>query len=130
MDDDAAGLRVDQASIDSMQLDGEAVVLNLSTHAYFGLNATGTQVWELIRAHAGITSQDVAAALADRYGRDVSVVSADVDSVLQELVQHGLVVRGDASPVVAPQVEAPAGAYERPSLQAYGNLDTLILSGE
>lgn len=124
------GLRIDQDNVDSMQLDGEAVLLNLATHAYFGLNATGTQVWELIRNHAGITADDIAATLERRYGHAAATVGADVASVIGELVEHGLVARCAAGDVLPAQADASTTPYERPSLQAYGNLDTLILSGE
>jgi len=32
------------------ELDGEAVVLNLDTGIYFGLDAVGTRIWRLIEA--------------------------------------------------------------------------------
>jgi hypothetical protein len=130
MNDRVAGLRIDQNNVDSMQLDGEAVLLNLATHAYFGLNATGTQVWELIRNHAGITADDIAETLAHRYGHEAPAVGTDVAAVIGELVQHGLVGHCEAAQVLPAQSDADAEPYERPNLQAYGNLDTLILSGE
>jgi hypothetical protein len=30
------------------RLDGESVLLNLESERYFGLNATGTRMWELV----------------------------------------------------------------------------------
>jgi hypothetical protein len=33
------------------ELDGEAVILNLASGTYFGLDAVGTRMWQLLDAH-------------------------------------------------------------------------------
>ncbi len=40
------------------ELDGEAVILNLDTGIYFGLDAVGTRIWRLIeeRSRSGLSS--------------------------------------------------------------------------
>jgi hypothetical protein len=35
-------------------LDGEAVILNLQSGTYFGLNAVGAHIWQLIERHGGL----------------------------------------------------------------------------
>ena len=35
-------------------LDGEAVILDLSAGIYFGLNAVGTRMWQLIDRHGNL----------------------------------------------------------------------------
>lgn len=37
-------------------LDGEAVLLELETGRYFGLNETGTRMWLLLRDHGAVES--------------------------------------------------------------------------
>jgi hypothetical protein len=36
------------------ELDGEAVILNLDTGLYFGLNDVGTRIWQLIETHTDL----------------------------------------------------------------------------
>ena len=36
------------------ELDGEAVVLNLDTGIYFGLDAVGTRIWRLLEEHKSL----------------------------------------------------------------------------
>ena len=124
------GYRVDDQRVDSMQLDGEAVVLNLLSHGYFGLNTTGTAVWDLVKAHPGIPAADVAAALRGNSADAASSLATDVTAFLEQMVGHDLLVE-------CPVAETPAASavlgdrpYVAPRLDAYGNLDTLILSGE
>lgn len=124
------GYQVDNATVDDMELDGEAVVLNLDTQGYFGLNPTGTEVWQLLKKHPGVTARTIAENLARRYETDPATIADDVRAVLAELCRESLVL-------TCPPVEietapaAPAGEpYMVPRLEPYGELDTLILSGE
>jgi hypothetical protein len=129
VDEGATGYAIDPESVDSMQLDGEAVVLNLKTHVYFGLNTTATEVWELIKAHPGISRLAVAGVLRQRREKDPGSIEADVASVIDGMLQHGLLHACEPStPHV--QVERDNRPYAVPTLEAYGDLDTLILSGE
>ena len=36
------------------ELDGEAVILNLETGLYFGLNEMGTRIWQRLDAHGEV----------------------------------------------------------------------------
>lgn len=128
--DDYPGFHIDGSTVDDMELDGEAVVLNLETQGYFGLNATGTEVWALIKAHPGITAATIAEHLAQRYGGDATAVAADVAAVLEDLQRESLVATCPAGNG-GPRRPDPTGEpYLVPRLDPYGELDTLILSGE
>lgn len=126
----STGYRVDSDTVDSMELDGEAVVLDLSSHRYFGLNGTGTLTWELVKAHPGITAEDIATALGTRHGLAPAEIREDVAALLNTMAEAHLV--GLCAPVNMPPVniERRHETYTRPHLEAYGALDTLILSGE
>jgi hypothetical protein len=45
--------------------DGEAVLLHLETHAYYGLNETGTRIWQLITE--GLTVGEICDQLQDQF---------------------------------------------------------------
>jgi hypothetical protein len=73
-------------------VDGEAVVINLTNTHYYGLNKTGTFIWNLL-AEAERSVDDLVEAVAVRYGRPSAAVSPDVHGVLAELTRENLVVR-------------------------------------
>jgi len=67
---------------------GEAVILNLTTETYFGLDEVGTSMW---RALTGCeTVQCAYQVLLDEYDVDPEVLRSDLSKLLEELVAHGL----------------------------------------
>jgi hypothetical protein len=109
-------------------LDGEAVVINLDTGAYFGLNATASVLWGLLEAGPGST-ESLAGALAAAHDHDLAEVTADVRFFLEGLERDGLIVTTDA-PAGLPSSLPGAGPYLAPIAERYDTLDELMLSGE
>lgn len=81
---------IDRNSASWRVVDGEAVIIHLVTTHYYGLNATGTFLWNLL-AEKPHTAAELAAALAAHYGEPVEAVTADVDGILDGLVAEHLV---------------------------------------
>jgi Coenzyme PQQ synthesis protein D (PqqD) len=67
----------------------ETVVLNLRTGKYHGLNRTAGEIIDGFEQ--GRTPREVAATIAQEYGRDVEGVQADVLELLSGLRQRGLI---------------------------------------
>ena len=108
-------------------LDGEAVIINLDTGVYFGLNPSATALWSLLEA-APRSVDALSEALARAHGADVAEVGADVRFFLDGLERNGLLVEGgSAEPVDA--IDA-GSLYLAPVLDRYDTLDELMLSGE
>jgi hypothetical protein len=72
------------------ELDGESVVLDLSSGRYFGLNAVGTRVWQLIQQ--GQPVDGLIRAVTAEYDADADAVERDVLALLEDLKARGLVV--------------------------------------
>jgi len=71
------------------QLDGELVLLNLDTETYFGLDKVGTTMWEAL---AAAPSVEVAfEQLVAQFDVDEATLRKDLDSLLGQLVESGLV---------------------------------------
>lgn len=70
------------------ELEDEAVLLNLSSGVYFGLNPVGARIWSL--AVAGNSAAEVAAQLVREYAVSPEQAAADVARLLTELQQHDL----------------------------------------
>lgn len=70
------------------ELDGEAVVLNLESGIYFGLDAVGTRMWRLVEAHQVL--EPVSAALAAEYDAPADRLEADLLRFVGDLHAKGL----------------------------------------
>jgi Coenzyme PQQ synthesis protein D (PqqD) len=70
------------------RLDGESVLLNLESERYFGLDATGTRMWELV------TSQPCIALalekLQEEYEVEPDVLRSHLTQLMSGLVENGL----------------------------------------
>lgn len=69
-------------------LDGESVLLNLETEKYFGLDATGTRMWELVT-----NSPSIGAAcdlLTHEFEVEPQVLRNHLAELLGQLVDNGL----------------------------------------
>ena len=75
----------------SRTLDGQAVVLNVSSGTYIVLNEVGSRVWELIGE--GTTVADVHAALLAEFDVASEVLEKDLLDVLQSFAERGLVIQ-------------------------------------
>ncbi len=71
------------------QLDGELVLLNLDTENYFGLDEVGTRMWELVSSSRSV--EDAFEQLVAEYDVDASTLRKDLEALLRQLVESGIV---------------------------------------
>ena len=69
-------------------LDGEGILLNLATGTYYGLNPTGTVVWNLL--HEGKPTSEIVAALVREFEVSEDAAAADVETLVDDLAAKGL----------------------------------------
>ena len=72
------------------ELAGEAVLLNLTSGVYYGLNSVGARVWSLIQEPKTVGA--VLDALLEEYDVDPGRCESDLFALLHELVDRGLIV--------------------------------------
>ena len=70
------------------RLNDEAVLLNMSNQQYYGLNDTGTRMWELLM-ELGEPSK-VVTQLQEEYSVPSATLQADLETLVGELLQAGL----------------------------------------
>ena len=70
-------------------LGDEAVILNLSSGVYFGLDTVGTRIWELISEHG--STDKVVATMLNEYEVEEAQLRADLDKLIEQLSEKGLV---------------------------------------
>jgi Coenzyme PQQ synthesis protein D (PqqD) len=109
-------------------LQGEAVLINLSTGHYYSLADQGAEVWAMISARTPVA--EIAHAMAARYRAPVDDVLADVARLADELLAERLVREDDgpagatpAEDTIAPPAEA---GYKAPRLQKYSDMADML----
>ena len=70
-------------------LDGEAVILNLASGTYFGLNVVASRMWQLI--DEGRPPGAIVEAVAAEFDVDRDTVRADFEDLIAGLIERGLV---------------------------------------
>lgn len=70
-------------------LDNEAVILNLASGIYFGLDTIGTRIWQLITEHG--SPDRIIPMLLEEYDVEEAQLRGDLDRLLQQLVDKELI---------------------------------------
>ncbi len=85
-DESRIAVSADQVSCD---LAGEAAILNLKNSVYYGLDPVGASVWSLIQQPKTIA--EIREALLGIYDVDSSQLESDLQSLLTQLSEQGLI---------------------------------------
>lgn len=73
------------------RLGEDYVMLDMQSGTYFGLDAVGARLWDLLSEEHSVAQ--ACAILAAEYEAPLARIEADVDELLAELAVHGLVQR-------------------------------------
>ena len=114
-------------------IDGEAVLLNSDTSAYYSMNLTGAFILRELLV-SGREPNEVAHALEERFASASGDLNGDVLQAIAQLESEGLIVQADDGHAVlviegGDDIALP-NVYEKPALERHGELEQLILSGE
>lgn len=69
-------------------MDRESVLLNLETERYFGLDETGTRMWQVVTAAPNI--EVAVRQLLEEYDAEPHVLEGNLTELLGRLVENGL----------------------------------------
>lgn len=73
------------------ELEGEAVLLDLATGRYFGLNATGLRIFELVDGERSL--EEIQQRLCAAFSAPPEAIAADLFELVAELEGAGLLLR-------------------------------------
>jgi hypothetical protein len=90
----------------SSKLDAEFVILDFHSGWYYGLNETGSRIWELISTPRTVSS--IVQILLGEYDCDPSELRADVEELLCELEAKGLIQVHEGGPQDSDELDDPA----------------------
>jgi len=116
-----------EGRIVSEVIDGEAILLDVTTGSYFSADHVGAAVWSLVSA--GVPVETTAQVIADRFEHDLDKVTGDVEAFVGDLHRRGLIQRreqaADEASAIANLVLI-AKAYEAPQLAVYEDMQDLL----
>ena len=120
---------VNTPKVSHENIDGEAMVINFDTGAYYNLQAAALTVWEQL-VH-GATLEDLVAAVSGAYPGDTAEIRRTVGAFLDELMREDLVVQGAGVAAASrPAATAPATRvpFTPPQLNKYTDMQDFLLA--
>ena len=74
-------------------IDGEAVLLNLKSECYFGLDVVGMRMWQVLTEMDSVKA--AYETLLAEFDVEPERLRQDLEELIQQLVEHGLVATPD-----------------------------------
>ena len=84
-----AALKISDQSLTS-RVGDETVLLNIENGTYFGLDAVGTYIWELLKE--GLTPLAICARLVEDYGVSIETAETDARRFLTDLKERSIIL--------------------------------------
>lgn len=118
---------VNTPAVAAKVIDGEAIIMNLSTGMYYSMDGAGAALWEWLER--GHSVGEMVDALAGRYDVPISQAHADVARLLDQAAQEGLVSVASAGSAIPEMTSVPAQPrlpYHPPALVRYSDMAELL----
>ena len=120
-------LKPNIAEVAAKDVDGEAVLINLTNGMYYSMDLVGGFIWSLIEG--GYDLAAITDAVAERYGIAEDMAKKDVETLAQQLLDEKLVLPGEgeasSGPIEAKGVPEPE-AYAAPQLNKFDDMVDLF----
>ena len=117
---------VNEQLVAAKVMDGEAVIINLSTGSYYTSNQTAGAIWPLIEGRRAVA--EIADALAARYQVARQRAEADIVALMSLLLAEEVIRPAEAAPSNAALGAAPEATqtYAAPALEVYRDMEQLL----
>ena len=117
---------IDQVAAQVM--DGEVVVINLSTGSYYTSNAVAGALWPLIEA--GLDTTAMTDRLCTQFEVEQARAEADLEALLQQLEAEGIIRVATTTGPEDPPADTPSPdgrlAYEAPAFEVFRDMEQLL----
>lgn len=80
----------------STQTEGEVVILNFDAGVYYGLDEVGARIWEIVSEPVAVDA--ICDRIVSEFDVDPARCEADLESLLGDLADAGLIEVADADP--------------------------------
>ena len=117
--------RVHEQEVAAKVIDGEAIIINLTTGVYYSLDPTGSEIWSLLEARHDLDT--TVGHLCGRFDVSEGACRSDVERLVEQLLEERLIVSADGDhPGPAPDGGPGDRAYSPPRLDIYRDMGDLL----
>jgi hypothetical protein len=117
-------LSVRHGDVAAKVIDGEAILINLTTGLYYSMGKVGGRIWALIEQ--GCSKDGIAAAIASEYSVSGETAAADLADLVADLLAEQLVEskpsNGSAHETAEPDAAPNGGDYSKPELKKFSDM--------
>lgn len=112
-------------------IEGEVILINLSTGNYYSLRHTAAEIWDML--DRGMEPEEAADRVAARYGAVGETVRGHVEDLVGRLREEGLLAEAERGPDVQPSndqsapADPPSSDYAPPIIEKFQDMQDLIL---
>jgi hypothetical protein len=128
-DEEPAAYEVNSPRVMGETVDGETVLIDSRSGAYYSLNESGSHIWSALQ-DGPTTVGAIGAALAALYGMETEAASEATSSLIASLCEHELIRVTHGAPATALSI-APLGpaplVFTEPMLERFDDLEDLLL---
>lgn len=78
-----------QDGLVTVPMDGDLVMMNISTGTYFGINPVGVMIWELLETPR--TLQQICHQMMEKYAVDQETCLRDVRNFVEQMLRENIV---------------------------------------
>ena len=132
MERELRAFKINSPKVVHQTIDGETIVIDFDSGAYFSTDGVGAVIWDQIAQKASVN--DIVHALAQRYVGDEADIKKGVEQFLIELQRESLIAPMDAgqstpptSPAMPDANPAARPTFKAPSLHKYTDMQDLLL---
>ena len=121
-------VRVNAPQVIHEAIDGEVIIINLTSGNYYSLKGSGAEIWQQVQGVA--SAEEIVETLSSRYGSHAEIEQA-VSDFLAHLEREGLTAAADASEKQPASSDTPdpepATSFVPPSLEKFTDMQDLVL---
>ncbi len=113
------------AEVASKVMDGEAILINLSSGTYYSMDKTASFIWSLISLE--YDSEEIINKVNEIYSVNKDDIKKDIESLIDNLLNEKIIIPSDAASRSGDFNELPENTvYEKPELKIYNDMKDLL----
>jgi hypothetical protein len=115
-------LGIRRGEVAAKVIDGEAILINLSTGLYYSMGKVGGRVWSLIEQNCN--TDDIAAVITTEYDVPAATAGSDVRALVTQLAAENLIDVSPAGSESSAKIAGVAGkaSYVKPELRKFSDM--------
>jgi hypothetical protein len=122
---EASRYRLNEPTVISEVIEGEAIILNFERGSYYNLNSSARAIWEDLIA--GLAPARITERQATRFGLEPDQLGEDVSGLVKQLLSEQLIVPAESGTTEEPPIQPAGSEYLKPEMEKFTDLQELLL---